>query len=158
MVPKRRLKELLQSVSNKIPPLSKTDESDLFVRLPILAASLQSTSSDDLIAVLSEVEGNENMALLDLFKALVSYTLSVDHLASARVAAASCVHGLLSKSLDKGGDCPVKPLIAIVADVLDASPDDLGTTQNCLSFLSLLVSAVLEYSVLVSIMVRFKFD
>jgi hypothetical protein len=135
------LKELLQSVSNKIPPLSKADESDLFVRLPILAASVQSTSSDVLKVILSEVDGNDIVASVDLLKALASFTLSADHLASARVAAASCVHGLLMKGLQIGGDCPARPLLTTVADILDASTNDLGTTQNCISFLSLLGQA-----------------
>jgi hypothetical protein len=141
LVPTRRLKDLLQVVSNKIPPLSREDERDLFVRIPILAACIQSASLDDLKVVLSEVDGNDNVASLDLLNGLASYTLSAEHLRSARVAAASCVHGLLRKGLRKGGDCPVKPLLTIVADILDPSADDLGTMENCLSFLSLLVSA-----------------
>jgi hypothetical protein len=140
------VKELLLVVSNKIPPLSKADESDLFVRLPILAASLQSTSSDVLKVVLSEVDGNEkNAASMDLLKALASYTLSAEHHPSTRVAAASCVYDLLIKGVVTGVDCPVKPLLAGVAEVLDASADDLGSSQSCISFLSLLVSvAILE--------------
>lgn len=138
-VPIGRLEKLLRRVSNKTPPLSKADEGDLFVRLPILAAAVQSTSSDGLKAVLFDEDGNEKLAVLDLLKGLVSYSLSAEHLSTARVAAASCVHGLLRNGFEAASACPVKPLVASVADALDASTDDVGTTENCLSFLSLLV-------------------
>ncbi|KAG7353695.1 Dos2-interacting transcription regulator of RNA-Pol-II [Nitzschia inconspicua] len=141
LVPKERLAKLLKSVNNKIPPLSKRDEGDLFVRLPILSEALQSTSPDILKSLIGEMGDGEKVVALDLLKGLTSYSLSVEHLSSSRVAAASCVHGLLRSGFGTGGDCPTKPLVESVADALDISKDDMGATQNCLSFLSLLGQA-----------------
>jgi hypothetical protein len=139
LVPEERLKKLLRKVTNKIPPLSKSDEGDLFVVLPILAAALQSASPDVLKTALNDADENVNQIAVDLLEGLISYSLSSEHLSSARVAAASCVHGLLKIGFEEGGDCPVKLLVSGVADALDTTKDDSGATQNCLSFLSLLV-------------------
>lgn len=141
LVPKLRLSKLFKNVSKKVPPLSKADEGDLFVRLPILGAALQHASQETLSEIVAESVGGDNKGMVqELLKDLSEYALSSEHLASARTAAAACIHGLLKSGFDKFSQCPIKPLVEYVIDVLGSSSGDSGVAQNCLNLLSLLVS------------------
>ena len=140
LVPKTRLAKLFNDVSKKVPPLSKADEGDLFVRLPILGSALQQALPQAVMDAVSETSSDdENKVVEELLRGLSEYTLSSEHLASARTAAASCIHGLLKHGFDRSSACPVKPLVQYVAGTLDSSGIDANPAQNCLSFLSLLV-------------------
>ncbi|KAL3913726.1 MAG: hypothetical protein SGILL_006374, partial [Bacillariaceae sp.] len=141
-VPKERLSKLFKDVSQKIPPLSKADECDLFVRLPLLGAALQSASSSLLKEVVTKVGGDdENALVVELLKGLSEYAMSSEHLASARTAAALCVYGLVKGGFDKSAKCPARPLAEDAMNRLKSSSGDVGLTQNCLNYLSLLGQA-----------------
>ena len=146
LVPRERLAKLLAEVSKKIPPLSKADEGDLFVRLPILAASLQSVEASVLQGIIGEAAENETDFASQLLNGLADYATSSEHLPTGRTAAASCVHALIKKGFARGGACPVKPLVAKISGSLATSTGNISVTTNTINFLSLLVSTTLNFS------------
>ena len=130
---------LFKAVSKKVPPLSKADEGDLFVRLPILGAAIQHASPQTLMDAVSGGKDTTGV-VTELLSGLSEYALSSEHLTSARTAAASCIHGLVRNGFDKSAECPIKALVQYATSLLQSSSTDASSVQNCLSFLSLLVS------------------
>lgn len=142
LVPKARVKTLLIRVSNKIPPLSKTDEADLFVRLPVLSKALASTSPADIEELMSTVYGSDKKGASLLLEGLTDYVLNDQHFSDSRNAAACCVHTLIKDGFNKNLDCPAKPLVEAIADSLSASFSNVAAVKKCLDIFSLLVSDV----------------
>ncbi len=134
------MKALLLAVSNKVPPLSRTDEADLFVRLPLLSTALQNTSPSVVEETLSVINGADKKGALVLLEGLADYVLNDEQLADSRNAAACCVHALVKSGFNRNLDCPAKPLVKVVADSILATPPKVTVVRNCLNFLSLLVS------------------
>jgi hypothetical protein len=161
-VPKARLAMLLKTVAKKVPPLSKTDEADLLVRLPILGAALEAAEPSRLQEILMEIDGEGENLVRQLLQDLTDYALSSEHLSNGRKAAASCAHAILKNGFVKNPVCPVKPLIANVVSVMNASRDNLIVMMNCVNFLSVLVSSnpielYLFLSVFISVSFCFHF-
>lgn len=141
---------LLREVSNKIPPLSGTDEADLFVRLPLLNATLQSTSPSTVEEILEETGGSSKNGALILLEGLTDFVLNDQQLTDSRNAAACCVHALVKSGFNKNLDCPAKPLVKVVVDFIAAAPPKVTVLKNCLNFFSLLVSTVCDKRVAIS--------
>ena len=144
LVPRKRLKKLLKTISDKIPPLSEADEGILIVRLPILSAALQAAESAVLEEVVSEIESDEGIPVTELLGGLTEYVLSDEHLTSVRNAGALCVYALLKSGFNRNLDCPAKPLLNDINDRILSSSNDLRATRNCLNYLSLLVSCYFQ--------------
>lgn len=140
LVPPSRLKKLLKTISDKIPPLSEGDEGILIVVLPILSAALQAADPLLLEQVVDEVNCDEGLPVTELLGGLTEYVLSEEHLASVRNAGALCVYALLKSGFNRNLDCPAKTLLDDINRRILASSNDLRSTTNCLNFLSLLVS------------------
>jgi len=141
LVPRERMTKLLKAVSQKVPPLSKADEGDLFVRLPILAAALQSAVPSMLQGVLTEVNEDDKELVPEFLQGLTDYALSAEHPPSGRTAAASCVHAILKNGFGRDVECPVKPLMEQVSNTLVVSSANVCAVTNCLNILSVLGSA-----------------
>ena len=140
LVPPSRLKKLLKTISDKIPPLSEGDEGILIVLLPILSAALQAAEPSLLEEVVSEINCDEGLPVTELLRGLTEYVLSNEHLASVRNAAALCVHALLKSGFNRNLDCPAKPLLDDINCRILATSSDLRAKTNCLNYLSLIVS------------------
>jgi len=141
MVPRKRLKKLLKTISDKIPPLSEADEGILIVRLPILSAALQAAEAAILEEVVNEIENDDGIPVTELLEGLTEYVLSKEHLTSVRNAGALCVYALLKSGFNRNLDCPTKPLLNDINDRVLYASNDLGMMRNCLNYLSLLSSA-----------------
>ena len=140
MVPRDRLKRLLKTISDKIPPLSQADEGILIVRLPLLNSALQAAEPSLLEEVVSEIDRDEGLQVTQLLAGLTDYVLSDEHMSSARNAGAFCVHALLKSGFNRNLDCPAKPLLYDINSRILSSSNDLRVTRNCLNYLSLVVS------------------
>ena len=140
MVPSSRLKKLLKTISDKIPPLSEGDEGILIVVLPILSAALQAADPLLLEQVVGELNFDEGLPVTELLGGLTEYVLSEEHLASVRNAAALCVYALLKSGFNRNLDCPATTLLDDINRRILAASNDLRGASNCLNYLSLLVS------------------
>ena len=120
---------LIQFVDQIMPPLSETDEVNLFVALPLLAAALTSTT---------KVWETLDSATLKLLSSMVTYlaefSISSDHNAHSRSAAATCLFSILfhrSEDGDGSGGSDVlvipKLLQEVVLPALVSSLDSLKT-------------------------------
>jgi hypothetical protein len=138
-VPMARVKTLVMAIWNKIPPLSKTDEANLFVRLPVLAAALQSSTSSEMEEILTVIDGNGNNCASLFLEGLTDYVLNEQHFSDARNSAACCIHALVKHGFNKNLDCPAKPLLKIAVDCILAFPSKVALVKNCLNFFALLV-------------------
>ena len=120
---------LIQFVDQIMPPLSETDEVNLFVALPLLAAALTSTT---------KVWETLDSATLKLLSSMVTYlaefSISSDHNAHSRSAAATCLFSILfhrSEDGDESGGNDVlviqKLIQEVVLPTLVTSLDSLKT-------------------------------
>ena len=140
LVPRERLKKLLQAISVKIPPLSEADEGVLIVRIPILSAALQAAEPSLLEDVLNEIDEDGELPVSQLLEGLTDYVLSDEHLANPRVAAANSVHAIVKSGINRNLGCPAKPLLDDVNNRMLSSSNNLRGRKNCLNYLSSLVS------------------
>ena len=120
---------LVQFVDQIMPPLSETDEVNLFVALPLLAAAFTSTTK------LWETLDSATLKLLSsMVTYLAEFSISSDHNAHSRTAASTCLFSILfhrSEDGDKseGNDVLViqKLLQEVVLPTLICSLDSLKT-------------------------------
>ncbi len=84
---------LVQFVDQILPPLSEWDEVKLNVALPLLAATLKSSTQ-----VWSKLESETSATLKTMVTYLAQFTLSSDHVAKSRTAAMTCLFAILLNS------------------------------------------------------------
>ena len=145
-VPEKKILSLLISVVDKIPPLSKSDEGFLFVRLPVLSVALQSLEANDLEKIYAKAcEADESTkSILD---GLSEFILSDKNLPSTKAAAGTCVYALGKSGINCNLECPVVPQAskAFEAIVNAVASDDLGGVKNGINYMSLLVRMCREF-------------
>jgi hypothetical protein len=139
-VPEANLLALLRSVADKTPPLCRSDEGFLFVRLPILSMALQSydaTSMEDVYAKACDGDGSTQAIL----QGLTEFILNEKNVPCSKAAASTCVYALIKNGFNRNLDCPVVPLASrVLESILAASSSkDLYGMKAGINYLSLLV-------------------
>ena len=145
-VPEKKILSLLISVVDKIPPLSKSDEGFLFVRLPVLSVALQSLEANNLEKIYAKAcETDESTkSILD---GLSEFILSDKNIPSTKAAAGTCVHALVRSGINCNLECPVVPQASKAFDAIVSAvaSDDMGGIKSGINYMSLLVRRCHEF-------------
>lgn len=104
---------IVQFVDQILPPLSEWDEVKLYVALPLLAAVLNSSNK-----AWSGLESDTLATLKSMTTYLAQFSISPEHAAPARSAAASCLFSTLFHSSDGGGGADAETIQTLLKEVV----------------------------------------
>lgn len=155
--PRKSVQGMVQQVSERIPPLSDSDNVSLCVRLPLLAASLHGVITDSLSRDAMETEEAMDNKLTEMAPALAEYVLSADYESKARSAAASCLHATITSYSRSSDDCPAIKIVTYVINpsmkasmgkCISGDQSSVAAMKDCFNLLALVVSVLVSISCL----------
>jgi hypothetical protein len=142
--PQETLIKLAKEVSDIVPPLSDTDNINLYVKLPFLGAALGSLQKYPVKGTEGIVKADETSlrdSCISMLPGLTDYVMSNEHDSKSRSSAASCIYAIVPLGILNFKGCPVLPLIKNNVNPYLLSANNHKSVRNGLNLMALLVSS-----------------